>query len=261
MTNRGGVMAGFAVLLLSASGMVAAEKEFTETFPFDDCTFSDTGRNGYFSLNPGDRLVLSGNEGGEVVRVQITVLTARQVIRFQAEDGETLSVRTRVIEEREWKDGELVEVSRNFFARCRETNDVYYFGEDVDIYEDGRIVSHDGAWRAGVDGNTPGLMMPGTFLLGSRYFQEVAPEIALDRAEHIEAGLTVKVPAGTFEDCVEIEETTPLEPGSRGTKIYCEELGLVVDADAQLVEFRIAGWDADDGDEARGTRVRTPMPR
>ena len=42
------------------------------------------------------------------------------------------------------------------------------------IVEDGRIVSHEGAWRAGVDGAQPGLIMPGTFLLGSRYFQEIA---------------------------------------------------------------------------------------
>ena len=45
--------------------------------------------------------------------------------------------------------GELVEVSRNFYARCTQTGDIYYFGEDVDIYEDGVVVSHDGAWLAG----------------------------------------------------------------------------------------------------------------
>ena len=33
------------------------------------------------------------------------------------------------------------------------------------------------------------MIMPGTFLLGARYFQELADGIALDRAEHMEMGL------------------------------------------------------------------------
>ena len=85
--------------------------------------------------------------------------------------------------------------------------------------------------------------MPGTFLLGSRYFQELAPGVALDRAEHVRMGLTVTTPAGTFQECVEVKETTPLEPGAVSTKVYCAELGLVVDNVVRLVEFHIAGFD------------------
>ena len=55
-------------------------------------------------------------------------------------------VLTREVFEEEWIDGELIEESWNWFARCEETGDIYYFGEDVNIYEDGEI-SHDGAWR------------------------------------------------------------------------------------------------------------------
>ena len=117
----------------------------------------------------------------------------------------------------------------------------------MDIYEDGVVVSHDGAWLAGTDTGEgkarPGLIMPGTFLLGSRYFQELAPGVALDRAEHVRMGLTVTTPAGTFEECVEVKETTPLEPGAVSTKVYCAELGLVVDNVVRLVEFHIAGFD------------------
>ena len=83
------------------------------------------------------------------MRVQITVLNQTKKITFTDAEGESLTVYARVVEEREWKDGELVEVSRNFYARCVQTSDIFYFGEDVDIYEDGVIVSHDGAWLAG----------------------------------------------------------------------------------------------------------------
>ena len=152
--------------------------------------------------------------------------------------GRLRTVRTAVVEERELEGGELKEISRNFFALCRGTNDLYYFGEEVDIYEDGEVVSHAGAWRAGEDGAQPGILMPGTFLLGSRYFQERAPGAALDRAEHTAEGLEVETEAGTFHDCVEVTETTPLEPGSESVKVYCPGVGLVFDNDLALVEIR-----------------------
>ena len=86
-------------------------------------------------------------------RLQITVLDETRKV-----DG----VVTRIVEEREWKNGKLYEVSRNYFALCEQTKDVFYFGEDVDFYKDDKVVKHDGSWVAGVKGNKAGLMMPGT---------------------------------------------------------------------------------------------------
>ena len=83
----------------------------------------------------------------------------------------------------------------------------------------------------------PGIIMPGTFLLGSRYFQEIADGIALDQAEHTAMGLEITVPAGTFTDCVEVTETTPLEPGAVSLKNYCPEVGLVIDDVLELVDY------------------------
>jgi hypothetical protein len=92
------------------------------------------------------------------------------------------------------------------------------------------------------------MIMPGTFLLGSRYFQEQADGAALDRAEYVEMGLEVTTTAGTFEQCVRVVETTPLEPGSESEKIYCPEVGLVVDDELELVEFGSGGDDNGDDD-------------
>jgi hypothetical protein len=61
-------------------------------------------------------------------------------------------VETRVVEENESDKGKPVEISRNYFALDKQTGDVYYFGEDVDIYKDGKVSSHEGAWLAGVHG-------------------------------------------------------------------------------------------------------------
>jgi hypothetical protein len=237
-------------LLLGSAGVpggtTSAAVEYTTQFPLDECTWSSNGRNQYFSLRTGDWLLLEGQDDEEFVQVQIKVLNQTKKITFKDEEGEYLTVYTRVVEEREWKDGELVEVSRNYYARCVQTGDIYYFGEDVDIF-DGDTVTHDGAWLAGKDTGDgkarPGLIMPGTFLLGSRYYQERAPGVALDRAEHVRMGLTLNTPAGTFEECVEVKETTPLEPGAVSIKFYCAELGLVQDGVVKLVNFHIGGFD------------------
>ncbi len=231
----------FAVLILVVPAYQKAsadEPEFTTDFRLEDCYFRTIGSNAYFTLKPGYRLILEGEEEGEQIIVEITVLREKENIYL---DG-IGRIKTRVIEEREWVDEELVEVSRNFFALCKQTDAVYYFGEDVDIFEyddEGNLIeiTHDGAWRAGVDGALPGLMMPGTFLLGSRYYQEIAPDVALDRGENIATGLTVLTDAGEFHDCVEVLETTPLEPGEESTKIYCPGIGLVVDDALQLTEY------------------------
>jgi hypothetical protein len=229
-------MASFALPTFRA-GAQHEETEFTRDFRLEDCKFKNQGENPYFILKPGYQLVFEGEEDGESLRLEITVLNETKTINVP----EIGDVRTRVVEEVETVNGEPLEVSRNFFAICSPRNDVIYFGEEVDIYEDGVIVSHEGAWLAGQPDENglaePGLIMPGTFLLGSRYFQEIAEGIAMDRAEHTAMGLEVTVPAGTFADCVQVIETTPLEPGSETEKIYCPEVGLVIDDVFELVEY------------------------
>ena len=224
------------VVLTCLAGVAVMEEdgpEFTADFRLENCTFETLGENPYFILRPGYRLVLEGEEDGEEVRVEITVLDETEVVLL---DG-VGEVEARVVEERESVAGEVAEISRNFFALCSETNDIYYFGEDVEIYEEGEAVSHEGAWRAGEDGARPGLMMPGTFLLGSRYYQEQAPGVAMDRGENVEMGLEVVTEAGTFADCVKVEETTPLESEELGYKVYSPGVGIVQDEELRLTEY------------------------
>lgn len=226
-------------------GIAEAALPFTDDFRLEDCAWSSRGQqNPYFSLKPGYRLVLEGEveDDGELVEVmvQVTVLRQTERITFVSARGRTITVRARVVEEREWEDGELVEVSRNWFARCRQTSDIYYFGEDVDDYEDGEIVGHGGAWRSGQNGALPGIIMPGTFLLGAKYFQEIAPGVALDRGRHVDMGLEVPTAAGTFDDCVAVLDSNALEPGAEGDlKIYCPGIGLVMDEELVLTDFGV----------------------
>jgi len=234
MMNRKATPAlALMLVLLSAGACSGKGKEFTDSFMLEACDFSSTGTNPYFILTPRYQLTLESQpgrrKGGHVVLV-ITVL------------DETLDiggVTTRVVEERESEDGKLVEVSRNYFAFCRQTNSVFYFGEDVDIYDDTgtMVVSHEGAWRAGTGDARAGLVMPGIALLGSRYFQEVAPGVALDRAEIVSMSDVLTTAAGTFEHCLKTKETSALERKAKSTKVYAPGIGLIQDDEVVLTSF------------------------
>jgi len=211
------------------------EDLFTDQFFVDDCTFASTGANPFFPLTPGLVLELEGEEEddeGEMVEIAatITVLDETFVV-----DG----VECRVVEESETEDGELVEVSRNYFAHCAETGSVFYFGEHVDDYEDGVVVGHEGEWLAGEGDNQAGIIMPGTILLGARYQQETAPGVAMDRGEVVAIGLSVETEAGTFEDCVQINDSSPFDPGEEDVKLFCPGIGNVVDEDLELVSYTL----------------------
>ena len=186
------------------------------------CNLVTTGRNDYFVLEPGFQMVL---EGGDI-KLQITVLNETKTID---------KVVTRVVEEREWKKGALYEVARNYFAMCEQTKDIYYFGEDVDFYEKGKVVKHDGTWHAGGK-NQAGLIMPGTPKLKMKYYQEIAPGIAMDRAEIISLTESCKTPAGTFAKCMKVKETTAMKLLETEYKYYAPGIGLIRDGDLQLIK-------------------------
>jgi len=207
--------------ILTLGGCLGADA-WTSSFAVETDELLSTGRNLYFILEPGHELVL---EGGDV-RLTVTVLSETKLV-----DG----VQTRVVEERETKGGAPLEVARNYFAISRRTSDVFYFGEDVDMYEGGRVVSNKGTWLSGVNGNRFGLMMPGRVLLGARYYQELAPKVAMDRATIVGIDETVETPAGVFRGCLKVKETTPLERFVTEYKYYAPGIGLVRDGALKLV--------------------------
>jgi hypothetical protein len=213
-----------AVFLSAIIGIPAQNKQFTQDFMLGECSFETTGRNRFFILEPGYQLILESKDGARLV---ITVLNETRKIG---------NVETRIVEENESEKGKTVEISRNFFAFCRQTSSVYYFGEEVDIYKDGKIVKGKDSWTAGGD-NKAGLIMPGLFLLGARYFQEIAPGIAMDRAEIISINETKNTPAGNFADCLKTEESNALNSREKEYKFYAPNVGLIQDEDLLLTKY------------------------
>jgi hypothetical protein len=216
---------GFAILIAASAVLLAApapqKADFRSTFSVDKAKLSNTGRGTYCILEPGYKLHLQAGKNTLVV----SVLEETKLV-----DGVT----TRVVEERETAGGQLAEVSRNYFAIDNATGDVYYFGEDVDEYKNGKVTGHEGAWLSGVTGAKFGLIIPGAPKAGDRYYQESAPRVAMDRAEVLSITAEVKVPAGAFKNCLHTKETSALESGTED-KFYAPGVGLVRDAGFVLV--------------------------
>ena len=214
------------ICMLTAGGQrsTPADLSWTMSFPVEADEFTTTGRNPYFILEPGYTLVLESKDE----RLTMTVLD--ETLKIDGTD-------TRVVEERETKNGQLVEVSRNYFAISRRTNSVFYFGEDVDVYRGGKVVSHGGTWRAGRDGARFGLMMPGIVLLGAKHYQEVAPGVAMDRAEILSLSEKLQTPNGNYENALKVAETSPLEPRAREYKYYVAGIGLTQYGPLKLVRY------------------------
>ena len=200
------------------------------SFDLENCGFAYTGENSHFILKPGYQVTLVGQEDGEVLQLVMTVLNETKVVN---------GIETRIVEEKETEGGKLVEVSRNYFAICQPSNNALYFGEDVDMYEDGKVVSHEGAWLAGQNGSKAGMIMPGNVKVGLKYYQEIAPGVAEDRAEIVSVNDTLDTPAGTFSQVLKTEETNPLKPNQREFKFYAPGIGLIQDETLKLINYTL----------------------
>ena len=80
-------------------------------------------------------------------------------------------------------------------------------------------------------------MLPGLPKAGQRFYQERAPGVGMDRIEIRSASAKVVTPAGTFDNCILVEETTPLEKGVKDRKWYAKGIGPVKDAEMVLVSY------------------------
>lgn len=185
--------------------------------------FSTTFTNPFFLQGAGgSQLVLEAQEGGDLVRIVMTLLTVTRNVG---------GVTTRVLEEREFLNGTLTEVTWNYHAQASDGT-VCYFGEDVDVYEGGTI-THEGAW-CGVGPNQPGIFVPANPRVGQEFQMEVAPGVALDEGRIVGSG-TVKVPFGTFTHTVRIREFNPLD-GGKDFKVLAAGVGFIVDGAQQLTD-------------------------
>src|SRR5262249_14112919 len=115
--------------------------------------------------------------------------------------------------------GVLTEDTLDWFAQDTAGN-VWYFGESTHELADGLISTIDGTFRGGVDGAQPGIIMEAHPAIGDFYRQEFDLGNAEDFAEVVGLNASVTVPFGSFTNCLDTRETTPLEPDLHEHKFY-----------------------------------------
>ena len=183
----------------------------------DPADFSTTIDNPYFTLKPGTVYSYKGttNEGVETNTTAVTNLVR-----------EVMGIKTLVVWDRVWLDGQLVEETYDWYAQDTQAN-VWYFGEESREYKNGKDVSTEGSWEGGVNGAQPGIIMKGQPKVGDAYRQEYLKGEAEDRATVLAVDASVKVAAGNFQGCVKTYEYSKLEPSLKENKYYCPAVGGV----------------------------------
>ena len=136
-------------------------------------------------------------------------------------------IRARVVRDTVTEDGAPLEDTRDLYAQDR-AGTVWYLGERTAEYRDGRVVSTEGSWEAGVDGAQAGVVMPGHPRPGQRYRQEYYAGHAEDRGSVVAVGEQADAPAGHFGHVLMTREVNALEPRALEFKFYARGVGQVL---------------------------------
>ena len=206
----------------------------SEPVELDPADFTTEIDNPYWPMARGNRWVSRSTE--ERVVVEVTDRT-----KEIAGGIEAVVVRDTVTDNQ----GDLVEVTDDWYAQDSDGN-LWYLGEAVKNYKDGKVTDTGGSWEHGVDGAYGGIAIPGDPSPGVKYRQEYYKGEAEDTAEVLSVSETVKVPAGTFENSLKTRDTTPLEPDAVEHKYYAKDVGPVLNqkvspdrAREELVSYRV----------------------
>jgi hypothetical protein len=170
--------------------------------------------NPYWPMRPGAQWVY--REGSQ--RVVVTVTGRTKVVN---------GITARVVHDVVTEKGRPVEVTDDWYAQD-EAGNIWYLGEDTTEYENGRPVSKEGSWEAGVDGARAGIIMPAKPRVGMRYRQELYKGHAEDKAQVLSLDEQAQVPFGHFRRVLLTKDFTPLEPKVLEYKLYARGVGPVL---------------------------------
>jgi hypothetical protein len=176
--------------------------------------------NPYLPLASLRQDILEGKEGGKDLRIERTIKPElRKTFKVGKQRVEVL-----VMEDHEFENGKLSEITLDYFAQA-DDGTVYYLGEDVDEYKDGKVVGHAGAWLYGVHTKVPGVLMPPDPKVGDKFRSEDVPKITTEDDEVLSLSETMTVPAGTFHNCLKLKEA--LSDGGIEHKYFAKGIGCI----------------------------------
>jgi hypothetical protein len=188
-------------------------------------TFSTptTVDNPYFGVTGVDYRLYLGEDEGEPLRIEVGLTGRTKTIEWEESATETVESQFIATSERD-----LIEIAVDWFAQD-DSGNVWYFGEDVWNYEDGRVANMGGTWLAGADG-PPGLIMPGDPTIGQRFNPENIPGLVFETVEVQEVDASHTLPTGEKLGGVLVLHEV-LDDGSEEFKRYAAGYGnLTTDA-------------------------------
>lgn len=205
-----------AGLVASARGQTPPPPNYNPPAVFSNPTAVS---NPYLPYGTVKQDVLTGTEGGKAARVVRTRLPGTRSFTVNGK-----AVQTIIMTDSVFMGGRLEEVALDYYGQS-DAGDVYYFGEDVNNYRNGRVANHEGSWLYGVHTDKLGIMFPAAPKIGQRYRSEDVPRITREDDEVVSVSESVTVPAGTYRNCVKVQET--LSDGDIEFKVYCPGMGIV----------------------------------
>jgi hypothetical protein len=174
--------------------------------------------NPWFPLKPGSEYRYTGLKDRKAM-VDIVKVTGRT--------KRILGVKTTVVHDVVKVDGKPEEETDDYYAQDRHGN-VWYFGESTKTFDSrGKIVSTEGSFEAGVDGERAGVLVPGHPRVGQVGRQEFSPGEAEDHFKVLGLNATVSVPFVSSHHALRTREWTPLEPAVVDNKYYVRGIGNV----------------------------------
>jgi hypothetical protein len=163
--------------------------------------FSDPTRitNARFPVGELTQVLQLGHEGSQPLRVEVTRLPTTRTFTWDGQRVETVASQFTA-----FLGGRIREIAIDYFAQA-DDGSVWYFGEDVANYEEGRVADHDGSWLAGEDGPA-GMIMPGQPKVGDVYRSENIPGMVFEQDTVKATGETVPGPLGPVGNVALVQE-------------------------------------------------------
>ncbi len=145
------------------------------------------------------QVIMGGQVDDKPFRTEVTLLPGTKPIPFKG-----TTVDTAITQYVAYSDGRIHEVALDWYAQA-DDGSVWYFGEDVFNFEDGKVADTKGTWIA--NETTPAaLIMPAKPAVGNVYRPENAPEVVFEQVRVEKVDQTISGPSGDISGAIEVME-------------------------------------------------------
>ncbi|WP_460728248.1 hypothetical protein [Lysobacter rhizosphaerae] len=173
--------------------------------------------------------ILNGHVDNKVFHTETTLLPYTQLIEWSP--GQC--IRVLVSQYMAWLGGSLQEVAIDLYAQA-DDGSVWYFGEAVSDYDvNGRIVTNEGTWHAGIEGSAA-MIMPANPQVGDANRAENIPGIVFEEVVVNKINRTYPGPSGRVHGAMVGVETH--DDGTHSGKVFAPGYGEFISTDGPDIE-------------------------